>query len=114
MYDMMMCDTCTPWPDDRKPELKAFDDKKEGVKGLNKAQLVVIAHDVDPIELVVWLPALCKKMEIPYCIVKGKARLGANDVVLPELLTEYMVDMKCEGCVKAFKKMLQVDGVKSV
>ncbi|XP_047317704.1 60S ribosomal protein L7a-2-like [Impatiens glandulifera] len=42
----------------------------------NKAQLVVIAHDVDPIELVVWLPALCRKMEIPYCIVKGKSRLG--------------------------------------
>jgi large subunit ribosomal protein L7Ae len=37
----------------------------------------VIAHDVDPIELVVWLPALCRKMEVPYCIVKGKARLGS-------------------------------------
>ncbi|GMI95404.1 hypothetical protein like AT3G62870 [Hibiscus trionum] len=43
----------------------------------NKAQLVVIAHDVDPIELVVWLPALCRKMEVPYCIVKGKSRLGS-------------------------------------
>ena len=32
---------------------------------------------MDPIKLVVWLPALCRKMEIPYCIVKGKARLGA-------------------------------------
>ncbi|GBF88320.1 60S ribosomal protein L7a [Raphidocelis subcapitata] len=42
-----------------------------------KAQLVVIAHDVDPIELVVWLPQLCKSMGVPYCIVKGKARLGA-------------------------------------
>ena len=42
-----------------------------------KAQLVVIAHDVDPIELVVWLPALCRKMGVPYAIVKGKARLGA-------------------------------------
>merc|ERR1712003_157453 len=41
-----------------------------------KAQLVVIAHDVDPIEIVVWLPALCRKMGVPYCIVKGKARLG--------------------------------------
>merc|ERR1719504_528631 len=41
-----------------------------------KAQLVVIAHDVDPLELVLWLPALCRKMDIPYCIVKGKARLG--------------------------------------
>lgn len=42
-----------------------------------KAKLVVIAHDVDPIELVVWLPALCKKVGVPYVIVKGKARLGA-------------------------------------
>ena len=42
-----------------------------------KAQLVCIAHDVDPIELVIWLPALCRQMNVPYCIVKGKARLGA-------------------------------------
>jgi large subunit ribosomal protein L7Ae len=41
-----------------------------------RAKLVVIAHDVDPIELVVWLPALCRKMNIPYVIVKGKSRLG--------------------------------------
>jgi large subunit ribosomal protein L7Ae len=41
-----------------------------------RAQLVVIAHDVDPVELVVWLPALCRKMQVPYCIVKSKARLG--------------------------------------
>uniref|UniRef100_A0A8C5KJ04 60S ribosomal protein L7a n=1 Tax=Jaculus jaculus TaxID=51337 RepID=A0A8C5KJ04_JACJA len=33
-----------------------------------KAQLVVVAHDVDPIELVVFLPALCRKLG-------GKARL---------------------------------------
>jgi len=36
----------------------------------------VIAHDVDPIEIVVWLPTLCRKMEVPYVVVKGKARLG--------------------------------------
>merc|ERR1712028_177583 len=41
-----------------------------------KATMVIIAHDVDPIELVVWLPALCRKMDVPYCIVKGKSRLG--------------------------------------
>ncbi|XP_050995583.1 60S ribosomal protein L7a-like [Acomys russatus] len=35
-----------------------------------KAQLVVIAHDVDPIELVVFLPALCRKMGVPYCSIK--------------------------------------------
>ncbi|XP_037598002.1 60S ribosomal protein L7a-like [Cebus imitator] len=41
-----------------------------------KAQLVVTAYYVDPIELVVFLPALCRKMGVPYCIIKGKARLG--------------------------------------
>lgn len=42
----------------------------------SKAKLVVIAHDVDPIELVVWLPALCHKRNVPFVIVKGKSRLG--------------------------------------
>jgi len=41
-----------------------------------KAKMVVIAHDVDPIELVVWLPALCRKMDVPFAIVKSKSRLG--------------------------------------
>lgn len=41
-----------------------------------KAKLVVIAHDVDPIELMIYLPALCRKSGVPFCIVKGKARLG--------------------------------------
>merc|ERR1711861_90324 len=37
-----------------------------------KAKLVVIAHDVDPVEIVVWLPSLCKARGVPYCIVKSK------------------------------------------
>ncbi|KAI9208085.1 50S ribosomal protein L30e-like protein [Polychytrium aggregatum] len=41
-----------------------------------KASLVVIADDVDPIEIVIWLPALCRKMGVPYAIVKSKSRLG--------------------------------------
>ncbi|KAL0623668.1 60S ribosomal protein L7a [Plecturocebus cupreus] len=44
-----------------------------------KAQLVVTAHNVDPIELwdgIFFLPALCRKMGVPYCITKGRARLG--------------------------------------
>jgi len=67
------------------------DPKKEGAKpcilkfGLNhvtslieekKAKLVIIAHDVEPIELVVYLPTLCRKMGVPFCFIKGKARLG--------------------------------------
>merc|ERR1712078_546366 len=70
---------------------KAGGDAKSGKKpvvlkyGLNHvtdlveskaAKLVVIAHDVDPVELVCWLPALCRKKEVPYCIIKGKGRLG--------------------------------------
>jgi large subunit ribosomal protein L7Ae len=35
-----------------------------------KASFVAIANDVDPIELVVFLPALCRKMGVPYVIVK--------------------------------------------
>jgi large subunit ribosomal protein L7Ae len=41
-----------------------------------KAQLVIIAHNVEPLEIVLFLPALCRKMGVPYCIVKDKSRLG--------------------------------------
>ena len=66
-------------------------EKKDGKKpitlkcGLNhvtylveqkRAKLVLIAADVDPIETVVFLPSLCKTMDIPYAIVPSKERLG--------------------------------------
>lgn len=41
-----------------------------------RAKLVIIANDVDPIEHVIFIPTLCRKMHIPYCIVKNKSRLG--------------------------------------
>ncbi|XP_051912510.1 60S ribosomal protein L7a-like [Hippocampus zosterae] len=41
-----------------------------------KAKLVAIAGDVDPVELVLWLPQLCAKMGVAYCIVRSKAELG--------------------------------------
>ena len=40
------------------------------------AKLVCIAHDVDPIELVLWLPQLCRRKNVPFLFVKGKAALG--------------------------------------
>jgi len=65
-----------------------------------KAKLVIIAHDVDPIELVVWLPALCRKLDVPYCIVKGKARLGrlvhkktAAAIALTDLRKEHVAQL---------------------
>lgn len=41
-----------------------------------RAKLVVLAHDVDPIEMIVFLPTLCRKFGVPYCFVRGKANLG--------------------------------------
>lgn len=65
-----------------------------------KAKLVVIAHDVDPIELVVWLPTLCRKMGVPYCIVKSKSRLGtlvhkktATAVAICDVAPEHKQDL---------------------
>ena len=74
-----------------KKDKKEKDKKKDGKKpvslkcGLNhvtylveqkRAKLVLIAADVDPIETVVFLPSLCKTMDIPYAIVPSKERLG--------------------------------------
>ena len=41
-----------------------------------RAKIVLIAADVDPIENVVFLPTLCKSMDVPYAIVPSKSRLG--------------------------------------
>jgi large subunit ribosomal protein L7Ae len=73
-----------------------------------KAKLVVMAHDVDPIELLVFLPALCRKKGIPFAFVKGKARLGklvhqktATCLALTEVRKEDYQDL--EVLSKAFK-----------
>jgi len=63
-------------PSKRPPVVRAGLNTVTNLVEQKKAQLVVIAHDVDPIELVIHLPALCRKMNVPYCILKGKARLG--------------------------------------
>jgi len=61
-----------------------------------KTALVLIPNDVDPIELVIFLPTLCRKMGVPYAIVKGKARLGTvvHKKVRPDSCPplSYMID----------------------
>jgi len=72
-----------------------------------KARLVVIAHDVDPIETVLWLPQLCRKQDIPFCFIKGKARLGklvnkktATVVAITDVRKEHQADL--ENLSKSF------------
>jgi large subunit ribosomal protein L7Ae len=64
-----------------------------------KAKLVVMAHDVEPVELMCFLPALCRKSNVPFCFIRGKARLGklcgtktATCVALTEFAKEDMKD----------------------
>ncbi len=66
-----------------------------------KAALVVIAHDVDPIELVVWLPAVCKKMNIPYIIVKvGRLLQSCTDHLEMSCITAHVCALKGLGAVR--------------
>ena len=50
----------------------------EATKSIERgdAQLVVIAGDVEPEEIVMHLPALCEEKKIPYVYVPSKLELG--------------------------------------
>jgi len=70
-----------------------------------KARLVVIANDVDPVEVVLFLPALCRKMGIPYCIVKTKSRLGR--VVRRKTCTTVCITEVESGDRSALNKLIE-------
>ncbi|KAH1132953.1 hypothetical protein AAZX31_05G053100 [Glycine max] len=59
---------------------------------------------------------LVKTLATPPSALHMDHKLSSQpDAVLPELLTEFMVDMKCEGCVNAVKnKLNEINGVKNV
>jgi large subunit ribosomal protein L7Ae len=66
-----------------------------------KARLVIMAHDVDPIETMVHLPALCRRKQVPYCFMRGKAALGklchmktATCVAVTDVNREDMQDLQ--------------------
>ncbi|KAH0789407.1 NHP2-like protein 1 [Histomonas meleagridis] len=50
----------------------------EVTKTLNRltAELVIIAGDVDPIEIVMHLPLLCEDKGVPYIFIPSRAALG--------------------------------------
>lgn len=43
-----------------------------------EARLVVMAEDVDPVEILVHIPMLCEEKRIPYVYVPKKQRLGQS------------------------------------
>ncbi|MGA8275514.1 MAG: 50S ribosomal protein L7Ae [Thermoplasmata archaeon] len=43
-----------------------------------EAKLVVMAEDVDPVEILVHIPMLCEEKRIPYVYVAKKQRLGQS------------------------------------
>ncbi|KAI4883535.1 hypothetical protein NFI96_032193 [Prochilodus magdalenae] len=63
-------------PTKRPPVLRAGVNSVTSLVESKKAQLVVIAHDVDPIELVVFLPALCRKNGSPLLHHQGQGQTG--------------------------------------
>ncbi|KAI5181662.1 large subunit ribosomal protein L7Ae [Nematocida sp. AWRm80] len=76
-------------PEDKAARLEKGEEKKQGPKVLfgigevvksierKRAKLVLIANNVDPLVVVLFLPALCKKMGVSYAIYDAKERLGA-------------------------------------
>ena len=75
-----------------------------------KAKLVVIAADVNPVELVLWLPALCRKMGVPYAIVNNKGRLGSI-VHLKKSAVVALTDVRSEDKA-ALEKILDIANAK--
>lgn len=52
----------------------------EATKAIDKsnAQLIVIAEDVEPEEIVMHLPALCDEKKVPYVFVPSKQEIGRS------------------------------------
>jgi len=65
-----------PLPNQKRPVIKMGLNHVTHQIERGRAKLVLIAHDVDPIELVLWMPALCVKKNVPFVIFKSKSRLG--------------------------------------
>ena len=76
-----------------------------------RAKLVLVAADVDPIEIVAFLPSLCKTMEIPYAIVPSKERLGhlvGKKTTACVALTDFKENVaELENMCKVFKERFQ-------
>jgi len=69
----------------------------EVIKSIERGQakFVVIAMDVDPPEIVAFLPTLCDERKIPYIFVTSKKDLGSRR---PKRLGQQRLDNRSGGC----------------
>lgn len=75
---------------------------KQVKKGINetikfldkgKVEVVIMAADADPIELLSHMPTLCEERSVPYCFVKEAAGLGrACGISRPVICCSIVVD----------------------
>ena len=79
----------------------------------NEAKFVVIASDVNPIEIVMHLPMLCDEKKIPYAFVPTKADLGAA-AGLPVGTSAIAVANAGEGSKKLLLVIEQINTLRGV
>ncbi|HDD66802.1 MAG: 50S ribosomal protein L7ae [Thaumarchaeota archaeon] len=89
----------------------------EVIKSIERGQakFVVIATDVDPPEIVAFLPTLCDERKIPYIFVSSKKSLGEAAGLQVSASSVSIVD---PGDAKDFmdevvKKVAEIRGIKS-
>jgi len=74
----------------------------EATKSIERgvARLVVIAGDVEPQEIIMYLPGLCDDKKTPYIFVENKANLGnAVGIERPTAAVAIIVDGKAKDLV---------------
>ena len=68
----------------------------ETTKALNrgKAEVVIIAADTEPLEIVLHLPILCEDKTVPYVYVDSKAALGRACGVSRDVIAVAIISVK--------------------
>lgn len=74
----------------------------EATKSIERgvARLVIVAEDVEPLEIIMYLPGLCDDKKIPYIFVQNKEDLGkAVGIERPTAAVAIIVDGKAKSLV---------------
>ena len=77
----------------------------EATKAIEKsaAQIVIIAEDVEPEEIVMHLPALCDEKKIPYIFVIGDKETASAEVSVRKHGRQDLGLQKLEGMIERIK-----------